>query len=748
MVRQRRYGDSNDSGSGGGLDLGSGGAGDINIEELMKQINSQVEELEKQLAEQEKKAETSPGSNQDEKSEQPDIGGTPPEAPGANPTDTGNLPPVDGSGIVHDAGSGYKFEFNASETAEGQFDITTYYPDGSEIGTTTGNFEDPEDALGSARAWFTGQLDENFEGWNDPNSYQNSQFPEQFPENQYNKPGGPGTDGEPDTEGDNLSLDIGDTDLKFDIGTTNQDFNELDKTIDEATATINDSESSEEDKEAKRKLLENIDANLVKGAEQLADLSAKMKDEADLKAKELSDTLEKYNSETDPAKQQELMGIMNTLTTDLNRVSDAFDRYKGLADGFNNRIAEDLANPDADLEKTDKSLSDYIGLGALVLTGVGATADLIEGILGDDEAPQMDNSQNMSELVSDLKKNLPEVIDLQKKLQPDLTNLDQTTKYQDTFGTNPFDDLYNKFNTEMDDGSLFLDSEYEKYLMGADGILGTEDDIVEGSDGYKTKSEWFEGYVRDNPNSEIAQDYAQSISRVGQDEKYLSEKLDTAGNLFKPTEEGGLGFTQDQFRTDRQKKVLGFADDLMGSPVNDMLEDSVMSELAKGGDMGDEYFNAQRDQFMGGLAPSLAKQSGLMSGGAQRFARKMTGDYNQTLMNRQNQAGNYLSNRNNQISGISNLINANTINPLQLTGLNAGNSQVYGQAGQPTGELLADPTTAYAGAVGQQRHMTDLLNYANQEDLSTSINKTANSAGTLGDVVKGLESWNKPKNNG
>ena len=60
---------------------------------------------------------------------------------------------------------------------------------------------------------------------------------------------------------------------------------------------------------------------------------------------------------------------------------------------------------------------------------------------------------------------------------------------------------------------------------------------------------------------------------------------------------GGMGFTEDDFRTRDQRKTMKLANELIDSPVNDMLEDSVMSELAKGGDMGQEYYTNQKILF-------------------------------------------------------------------------------------------------------------------------------------------------------
>ena len=91
----------------------------------------------------------------------------------------------------------------------------------------------------------------------------------------------------------------------------------------------------------------------------------------------------------------------------------------------------------------------------------------------------------------------------------------------------------------------------------------------------------------------------------------------------------------------------------------------------------------------------------------------MTGDYQRTLNNRQNQTTAYQNQRGNQLTNFSNLANANTVSPTSLFGLQSGSSQVgstYQQASQPTGsQFLADPTTAFAGASGQQALMNSLF---------------------------------------
>jgi hypothetical protein len=354
---------------------------------------------------------------------------------------------------------------------------------------------------------------------------------------------------------------------------------------------------------------------------------------------------------------------------------------------------------------------------------------------GGDDIDTKSASETMAENIAAINENFGDVIETQKKFQPEINELENLSNYGKLFGTNPVTDLFNT-DPKYEEG-------YNAYLNGPDGIPDSGDEPEEPL----SKTDWLQQQIDQDPNGEYAQDFAASVSQVSATEKLLKRQMDNAKNVYLPEAEGGMGFTEDDFRTKDQRKTMKLANQLIDSPVNKMVEDSVMSELAKGGDMGQAYYTNQKNTILGGMAPSLAKQGGLLSGGVQRLAREMTGDYQRTLASRQNQAMNYNNQRASQLTNFSNLANANTVSPTSLFGLQSGSAQVgstYAQAAQPSGsQFLADPTTAFAGASGQQALMNQLLNYASQDSFSTKVTNTANSANTLVDLLDKVQNLNK-----
>ncbi len=658
-------------------------------------------------------------------------GGNPDDTPTTTPTTT---PPQDGSGIRHELGNGYSYEFDSSGYTNGA-DVRLYGPDGELINeqkaVNTDSFPNLQDDL---KTWYTGQLDTQFEGWNDPTSDLNrTNYPEQFPTPETE------TSTETPTETPSTSVTLPDgSEYNFGLGTQNQSYNDLDTKLDDLIDDYSDAEGDEKDK-----LLDNLqqtEKTLVKSAENLTDLSNQM-------AKKLSEEIalnkdlydESVSDSTSEERKNEIAGLLASSNQKIEGLRNNYTRATELADNFNNDLATKIdkavngEDDGGDILEDAKSFLTWTALGTVALQ---AGTDLFQTWFGDDDSIDTKSSAEiMTENVQAIKDIMPTVLETQKQFQPEITELENQSTYGKLFGTNPLTDLYNSNDSYK--------QQYQQYLNGPDGVPNSGDEPTEPL----SETDWMQSQIDADPNGEIAQSYADSISQVGASEKLLQRNMTNASNVYKPIEEGGMGFEEDMFRTEAQKKTMSLANELIDSPVNKMLEDSITTELGKGGDMGQEYYSNQKNNILGGMAPSLAKQGSLLSGGVQRLAREMTGDYQRTLNNRQNQAMQFQNNQQNQLTSFSNLANANTLSPTGLFGLGSGSQQVgqnYAQASQPSGsQFLADPTSAYAGAAGQQSLMQDLMNYANQQSFSEKLQNTTNSSNALFDVLERIQDINK-----
>ena len=468
------------------------------------------------------------------------------------------------------------------------------------------------------------------------------------------------------------------------------------------------------------KYQESITNALVEGAKARANQTALIKDKNIALQQEIID----LEAQRDTAPDDEKDKFNNSINT---RKTAYENNQKTLE--LNNQIHQEmqgvLMEGQADLEAgkpPDQSTMDkakeYLMWTAIGTAGLKAGVDLFDTWFGDDDAPSMDPVENMKEMTRAYNEVLPEVVDTQRKLQPQITDIESFQRYQELFG-DPTAEMFQKY-PEL--AEKFAEARAMDPSLNASG--------------------WLQSYMQSNPDDPASQDLRQRISQVGAENRLLSEKLEGASNLYKPEEQGGMGYAEDDFRSAGQKKIMGLADRMMDDGNQNMLRESIYGELAKGGDHSDTYFQAQKDKFLGGMAPSLAKQGGLLSGGAQRFARQMTGDYERTLQNRQSQAMNYEAQQANRLTGLSNLVNANTVSPTSAYGLNTGSQQVgqtYSGTGRQSGSLLADPTTGYGTGMAQQKYATDMLNYANNDTFSGKLGETQVSTQSIMDVIDQYE---------
>jgi hypothetical protein len=765
-MAQRRY-SSGSGGTGGGGNLG-GGSGDLpSSSEIQAKIDTALidgkfeeyyrllDELEAALAREAEEAnnntETPTDTGETEtptdtgETETPDTSAPPEEpTPTTDPTDT-SIPDNNGSGIRHYFDSGFSYEFTAND--DGTYNADFYDPSGSLVSgfdsAQLRSFGEGDVAQSVISSWYEGELNENFEGWDDTASdYFKYNFPEQWTGTEDTPTDTGETETPTDTggteepvkdplEGVTYTAPDG-TEIDFSEGNTNSGYRELDNQIDDLIESYEDAETSEEEKTALAKLNE-ADENLTQFAENLVDIQTTINKEFE-KEQAILDDLEAVAESASATEEEKIEAkrLIPIQQNKINRLADGHGKINDLVADINETTSKELTDvingekDENDLLDTTKEALKWTGLTMGVLAG---GTSLYETWFGDDEVGSTKSaSESMAEANAAIEQNLPKSLELQEQFQPQIDNLENKSNYNKLFGSDPAVDFLNS-NPELQD-------QYKAYLLGPDGIQGSGDE----PENVLTQQQWLEQWVQDNPDAPEASAYRDSYSRVGTQEKLLNRNMQNAKNLYTPEELGGMGYTPDDFRTADQRKTMKLANELIDSPVNTMLEDSVMSELGKGGDMGDAYYGNMRNNILGGLAPSLAKQGGLLSGGVQRLAREMTGDYQRTLQSRQSAAQGYLNQRGNQLTNFSNLANANTVSPSSIFGLPSGSQLVgnqYAQAAAPTGsQLLADPTSAYSASVGQQNIMNDLLAQANQQSTSEKLNNTVNTTYNLLDLIE------------
>jgi len=754
MAKYRRSSGSGSS-SGGGSGVGGGTGGLPSSGDIQKKIDAidptkftEMEallmELEQALA---REAEEAANQNNNNGNQDPPSDPVPP----SNPVDEGGTPNNDGSGIRHQMDGGYSHEFTVNE--DGTYNYSIYDPTGELYynvpDSKLDQFGQGDNAKEVIDNWFVSSMNETNPGWDDTTSefFQNN-FPDQYTgeptveeptveEPTGEEPTGEQPTGEQPTGGEDPLADVSytapdGTTIDFSSGNTNKGYVELDNQIDGLIDDYEDAET-DEDKESALALLNKADENLAKFAENMTEISDGVSKQYEKELAINKDLLEIINSDSASEEQiDEANKLLAVSSTKLNRLADGYNKVNNLNTRLNEETSKDLQavldGEEDEQDFFDKSLK-ALKWSALGVGTLAAGSELYDTWFGDEDTLDTKSaSETMAEANEAIEQNLPKALELQKQFQPEIDNLENQSNYNKLFGVNPSSEFFNS--------DPKWQGEYDKYLLGPDGLANSGDE----PETPLGKSEWLDQWMKDNPDSQDALDYRDSYSRVGAQEKLLQRNMTNASNLYKPEEMGGMGFAEDDFRTKDQRKTMKLANELIDSPVNSMLEDSVMSELGKGGDMGDAYYGNMRNNILGGLAPSLAKQGGLLSGGVQRLAREMTGDYQRTLQGRQQAAGSYLNQRGSQLNNFSNLANANTVSPSSVFGLPSGSQltgQAYAQAAQPTGsQLLADPTSAYASSVGQQDLLNSLLQQASQQSTSEKLTNTYNSTNSLINLVE------------
>jgi hypothetical protein len=298
--------------------------------------------------------------------------------------------------------------------------------------------------------------------------------------------------------------------------------------------------------------------------------------------------------------------------------------------------------------------------------------------------------------------------------QQALTDLENLTTYGNQFGSLSSDVFNGQYGEQ-------LEQTYQEFLKTNPGI-GRDQFLVE--------------FARQNPTSEISQDINQKLSRFGQlargaseygqiDRNTMLEGFGDASKFYQPVDQGGYGFSPDQFRSQEQNRVVNNALGLMDGPEAQMLRQNAMDRVSTGGKLGTQELQQISADSLASVDPSLQAQPYIRSGGLAQSMINTEQAQRRRLMEDESSLYKILNADRNYAGGASNVVNQANLDPVKALGLQGSNSSV--NAGNmyqtnPTGSLNYDPTNSFASSVlGQNVNIAQ----ANQVQPGLGANITA-----------------------
>ena len=366
-----------------------------------------------------------------------------------------------------------------------------------------------------------------------------------------------------------------------------------------------------------------------------------------------------------------------------------------------------------------------------IMAGLAAGAYIgdLWGWWGDDEEPP---TYDMDKAISDAanaitnKETRRTVMEAEMQDTPGYSDINQRTKYEEQFG--PLADA--AFGNE-EFGSTFLDRyTADESTWGADGIAGTADDMDRG--------DWLlDNYRKGEPGDKANAWLGRELSAVGQidragtefselERKSLVNSLDEAAKFYLPEDAGGYGYDPNDFRTYEQQEAVDYARNAATGPVMNALEGSVLDELNKGRTLSDSEYHRAGQGALKGMSPGMQRQMNASAGGAARSIDEVLGRSDARLAERQQAAGQFAQIQQSYAPTLSNIINANTMDPLKAIGVDAGTGrQAYSASGQGQSAAMYDPTSAYAAAGGAQEYRTAVESWSNQQSTTDKVLETA-----------------------
>ena len=379
-------------------------------------------------------------------------------------------------------------------------------------------------------------------------------------------------------------------------------------------------------------------------------------------------------------------------------------------------------------EEEDKFDLEKLGLITLAIGQGVQGLESLERVINGDDIEGVDLAEELfknTEAMTDPKVRQM-IINASYGDQQALTDLENLTTYGNQFGSLSSDVFNGQYGEQ-------LEQTYQEFLKTNPGI-GRDQFLVE--------------FARQNPTSEISQDINQKLSRFGQlargaseygqiDRNTMLEGFQDASKFYQPVEQGGYGFSPDQFRSQEQNRVVNNALGLMDGPEAQMLRQNAMDRVSTGGKLGTQELQQISADSLASVDPSLQAQPYIRSGGLAQSMINTEQAQRRRLMEDESSLYKILNADRNYAGGASNVVNQATLDPVKALGLQGSNSSV--NAGNmyqtnPTGSLNYDPTNQFATSVlGQNVNIAQ----ANQVQPGTGSN-IANFGNTISDLDKTL----------
>lgn len=366
---------------------------------------------------------------------------------------------------------------------------------------------------------------------------------------------------------------------------------------------------------------------------------------------------------------------------------------------------------------TTKDVVKYLAGGALVYEGLSE-------IFGwdDDDYQQTDPSKALEDSTKAITN--PEVadqiIDASYRDQPRLTDLENLGNYRNQFGS-----LAGDFFNDPQMGSSLQSAYAEAKLI--DPNLTADQFLVE--------------YADQNPTDAIAQRIRYSMSKMGQldrssnslfdmDRNITMRGMDTARNFYRPTQEGGYGFTPDQFRTSEQRQIVDSAMGLGRDPNRDMLKKRISSRVQSGGRMSDDEVRDISSRALTSVDPSLQNQAYIRNGGLGRSVLNTGQAMRKRMVQDEGALLGIMADERAGITTANNIVNQNTLDPVRALGLEGSNmstaTNLYNT--NPTTGLNYDPTSQYFSSI-----------VGNNQNIANANSASASTSSSLNKTLQGLE---------
>ena len=365
-----------------------------------------------------------------------------------------------------------------------------------------------------------------------------------------------------------------------------------------------------------------------------------------------------------------------------------------------------------DALETTKDVVKYLAGGALVYEGLSEIFDW-----DDDDYQQIDPSTALEESTKAITNAnvADQLIDASYRDQPRLTDLENLGNYRNQFGS-----LAGDFFNDPQMGEA-LQSAYAQAKL-IDPNLSADQFLVE--------------YADQNPTDAIAQRIRYATSKTGQlerssnslfdiDRNITMRGMDTARKFYQSTQEGGYGFSPDQFRTSEQKQIVNSAMGLGRDPNRDMLKKRISSRVQSNGRMSDDEVRDISSRAMTSVDPSLQNQAYIRNGGLGRSVLNTGQAMRQRMVQDEGALLGIMADERAGLTTANNIVNQNTLDPVRALGLEGSNistaTNLYNT--NPTTGLNYDPTSQFFSSIIGNNQNTANANSASAST-SSSLNKT------------------------